>query len=461
MIHPHNPVMRRLEEMSKLWQERVKPHHRLVRWMLKPEDSRMYEGFCRLEASPHGFLNNLFIFFYTPFESDKMYSHSIMKNWLEEYDTNTIQRKALTDTGIKEEWLPDEFRNPVVSGNYQACDELLPKMIHSYMQWLNLSNTECVIALLPIEMNSPAGFLTWLKKWMNQYFNNTIQLLLFDHQQSNYWGDLFEQYKEHSCTLHHDLRMQEAIREIATAGSETDPYAFFRKCMFEMGTASQNKKRNGLDTWGQKAIEAAKKSGDKNLLATAYITYSGMLFNFKDHEKINSLLDEGLRLCRKEIANSNESMKSLLLQYFAYKGADAQIRKERKEALHWFMKMGEQAAEYGYWSQAVSAYYKALIFADHKSMDEEKKKSILAALQLTNKLTDEELKSTEYPFLAYELTEHQDLKHHEDLKEMVTEKMKNIYGENWKLFVDELKKNYSKKRLHQVEHVAMMDGQVG
>src|SRR5215510_2017589 len=112
-----------------------------------------------------------------------------------------------------------------------------------------------------------------------------------------------------------------------------------------------------------------------------------MLFNFKDHELINTLLDTGIRLCKQEIAGGNESIKPLLLQYYTYKGADCQIQKERKEALEWFMKAGDEAVAYGFTSQAVSAYYKAWVFADYKNWHEEKLEAGQRALQLTSRLT--------------------------------------------------------------------------
>src|SRR5690242_16406156 len=196
--------------------------------------------------------------------------------------------------------------------------------------------------------------------------------------------------------------MQDAIRQIATAGAATDPYAFFRKCMFEMGDAAVKKNKPLLNEWGEKAIESGKKISDKSLLATAYITYAGMLFSFRDHLLINQLLDTGMRLCKQEIAAGNESMKQLLLQYYTYKGADCQIQKERKEALDWFMKAGDEAVVFGYTVQAVSSYYKAWVFADYKNWTAEKLMAGEKALQLTNRLATEEVQASEYPFMAYD-----------------------------------------------------------
>ncbi len=102
----------------------VLPHHTLIRWMLKPEESRMYEGFCRLEASPHGKLDNLFLFFFTPFASLKTFSFDIITNWLQEYD-DPQQRQQMIDAGIDTTLGTDSDQECHQRKNYTACDALL------------------------------------------------------------------------------------------------------------------------------------------------------------------------------------------------------------------------------------------------------------------------------------------------------------------------------------------------
>lgn len=456
MIHAHNPIMQRLEEMAKLWQQKVQPQHRLLRWMLKPEESRMYEGFCRWEASQHGFLDNLFLFFYTSFTSAKNYSHAIMQNWLQEWNANTEQRKLLTAAGAKGEWDISIYQQAVDKNDYEACNALLPQMLDSYRSWLNVVDKEIVLAILPKEMASAAGFNAWLQTWMQQALPLKTQVLLFDHEQDNFWGNTFMQYNGNCTTLHHDLRMQQAIQQIATQGAATDPHAFFRKCMFEMGNAASQKNVALLDEWGAKAIEAAKKSGDKNLLATAYITYAGMLFTFKQHIKITSLLDEGMALCKQRVVGGDEAMKSLLLQYYAYKGSHHQIKKEYSTALEWFMKTGEEATAFGFYSQAVSAYYKAYVFADYKGRSTEKKAALLAAVHLTDRLTEEEIQSSEYPFVAYEFVQ-SNQRDEAGLNEKVIVKMQLAFGDDWMETVIEMKKNYTKKKLKEAKHSVLVE----
>ena len=466
-MNEHNPITMRLDEMANVWKKNVRPHHRLIRWMLRPEESRMYEGFCRLEASPHGKLDNLFVFFYTPFNSFETYSFELLKNWLREFDDQE-QLPMLSKAGLSGEWDLHVFRNAVADENYALCDELLPFLIESYRTRVGLPQASFVLSLLPKQMSAAKQYLQWIERWLKQSPPVAVQLLVFDHAAGNYWGEVFEKYRGEAITLQHDLRMQEAIRQIATAGSATDPYALFRKCMFEMGDAATKRNAHLLHEWGEKAIEAGKKSGDKNLLATAYITYAGMLFSFKDHLKIGQLLDTGMRLCKQAITAGNESLKPLLLQYYTYKGADCQVQKERKDAFLWFMKAGDEAVNFSLSAQAISAYYKAYLFADYKKLHKEKTRACRSAMQLTGQLTDEEVQASEYPLMAYEFLRAQKDDQDEEwkdeelrgagefgeagLKQKVEEKMLASYDMDWMETVEALRQNYTRKKLRQAEN---------
>jgi hypothetical protein len=443
-MNHHNPITIRLDEMVNVWNKNVRPHHRLIRWMLKPEDHRMYEGFCRFEASPYGKLDNLFVFFYTPFTSAETFCHALMENWLHEYD-DPKQRQLLQKAGVSREWDVRLFRNAVDNKDYAACDNLIHAMIASYKQIINQVDAPFVFSLLPKQISHPQHVMQWMTVWMRKATNT--QLLVFDHVDGNFWGPVFEEHAAEAVTLQHDLRMQEAIRQIATAGAATDPYAFFRKCMFGMGDASVKKNKDLLINWGEKAIESAQKTGDKNLLATAYISFAGMLFGFKDHDRIGALLNTGMRLCKQEIAGGKDDLKPLLLQFYTYKGADLQLQKERKEALQWFIKAGDEAVAFAFVQLAISSYYKAFVFAEYKNWNEDKMLVCKKALQLTNRLSTEDIQASEYPFMAYAwVHEKQD-----NLAEFVDEKMNQVYGQDWRHTVEELKQNYTKQKLREAE----------
>src|SRR5690349_16682574 len=100
MHSQHNPIAQRIDAMRKVWQKNVRSETALVRWMLKPEESRMYEGFCRLEASPYGQLEELFVFFYTSFENAQSFSRCIISDWIKEIDNNIELKEKIQQSGI-------------------------------------------------------------------------------------------------------------------------------------------------------------------------------------------------------------------------------------------------------------------------------------------------------------------------------------------------------------------------
>jgi hypothetical protein len=112
------------------------------------------------------------------------------------------------------------------------------------------------------------------------------------------------------------------------------------------------------------------------------------------------------------------------------------------------MKAGDESVAFGYTTQAVSAYYKAWLFADYKNWQEEKMQAGQQALQLTSRLSDEEIQASEYPFMAYDYVMHKQYDI-DPLAEEVTHKMVAAYGTDWQKTVEELKQNYTKKKIRE------------
>jgi hypothetical protein len=138
---------------------------------------------------------------------------------LQEYD-DPKQRQQMIDAGIQELWELSAIRNAIDEKNYTACDALLPLMLQSYRNWVGMPDTPIVLSLLPKQMSAPQHFLQWIAQWMEQSRPAQTQLLVYDHQDANHWGKIFERHHEVAVSLHHDLRMQDAIRQIATAGAK-------------------------------------------------------------------------------------------------------------------------------------------------------------------------------------------------------------------------------------------------
>src|SRR5579859_5337445 len=163
------------------------------------------------------------------------------------------------------------------------------------------------------------------------------------------------------------------------------------------------------------------------------------------------------KVCKKGIAGGDSNMRPLLLQYYAYKGSHCQIRKQRREALDWFLRMGDEAVQFGYFSQAVSAYYKAFIFARYKHFELEMDRAVLAAMHLSEKLSSDEIRSSEYPFLALEFIRNERYRPVSVLKEAVNGIMQEIYGTDWLNGIAELEENYTRQKVRELEQQALTE----
>jgi hypothetical protein len=79
-----------------------------------------------------------------------------------------------------------------------------------------------------------------------------------------------------------------------------------------------------------------------------------------------------------------------------------------------------------------------------------------AAVQLTGKLKEEEIQSSEYPFIAHAFIQYQ-TKEDAALIQIVEEKMIAAFGDDWMNTVAEMKKNYTKKKIRQAEHTVLTE----
>ncbi|HEY8894102.1 MAG TPA: hypothetical protein VIM79_04790, partial [Niastella sp.] len=61
----------------------------------------------------------------------------------------------------------------------------------------------------------------------------------------------------------------------------------------------------------------------------------------------------------------------------------------------------------------------------------------------------DEVQASEYPFMAYDYVQYKQ-RENDELAAAVSNKMIEIYGDDWKKTIEELKQNYTKKKIRQV-----------
>jgi hypothetical protein len=446
MSTEHNPIAVLVSKIQRKWNEEVHPHKdfKLVRWIIRSEQARLYEGFLKLESSPHGSIPEVFVVLLTPFENKETFSKNLIAHWLEQYKADQAKAEKENPATTVFSWDFSGIEKQLELKNADH-DTLLMELLHSFQQTIADKKTSLVLALLPQTVSSVEDYGEWLEDRLKQGVPEQVRFSIFDYEEERYFDGLFKRFQNSAKSLAVPIDLQAAIGKLAKMGDPNSPEVQFRTCMQEMGDAVAANSFPRLEKWGTKALEIAQRSGKKGFFASAHIIYAGMMFSFKKYEEIGYLLEGGLRLAQLGLTEGDETCKALLIQFYAYKAACKQHEGKDTEAADLFVRQGELAIQYGFGIQALTAWWQA--YSIYHKKDE---KAYTALLEQTyihgTTFSVEELSSSNIGYIAFDYHDYlQNLGQKEKCKE-VDAFMNIIEGENWKEKVERYKNDTKHKK---------------
>jgi hypothetical protein len=446
MSTEHNPIAVLVSKIQQKWNEDVHPFNdfKLVRWIITPDQARLYEGFLKLESSVHGRIPEVFVVLLTPFENKQSFSKALIVQWLEQYKADKAKAEKENATPAAFSWDFSAIEKQLYA-KHTDQDVLLMEMLHSFQQSIASQQTKVVLALLPQTVSSVNDYSDWLNDRIKQGIPEHVRFSIFDYEEERFFDDLFKRFQHSAKSLAIPLDVQGAIGRLAKMGDPNSAEVQFRTCMQEMGDAVSAGSLPRLEKWGTKALEIGQRSGKKGFFASAHIIYAGMLFSFKKYEEITYLLEGGLRLAQLGLQEGDETCKVLIIQFYAYKAACKQHEGKDTEAADLFVRQGELSIQYGFAIQALTAWWQA--YSIYHKKDE---KAYTALLEQTYKhgttFTVEELSSSNIGYIAFDYYEYlQNLKQTEKCKE-VDAFMNTIEGEHWKEKVEKYKNDTKHKK---------------
>ncbi len=291
MLSEHNPIAELVHQIQQKWVEEVSPFPKLklARWLIKPDEARLYEGFLKLESTEHGAIPEILVAMLTPFLSEVNYSQNLVKDWVKAYKEDLKTQEKLQQKGITKVWNIQPFSTGAELRD-NDFDKLFLDMLSSFRLDMVDNNKRLVVALFPYSIHNMQGIRNWLSDMLKNGIPEGISFMIFDHIGENYYDRIFEKFPEITKTLHVHLNMDDAVSKIAKMGNPNSPEVKFRECILEMGNAVQKNDQPKVDHWGEKALLATQQSGLKSMFASAHLVYAGMLFSFKKFAKIDPLL---------------------------------------------------------------------------------------------------------------------------------------------------------------------------
>jgi len=428
MNHEHNPVAVRISKLQNIWAEATEkmPAYNLARWVVHNEDVDFLNGFLKLESSPHGSLEDIFVVLFTPFVSKDIFARMLISDWLDMY------KQGLEEHPQSNTWdfaAYHEKLDNLPQGDTGAV--LLKEMLHDFSKYASGETRPLVVTLIPRSISNNEDYAKWISTFIGRNdFAYSVKFAIVDYAGHDYFQlvDTIENRKIITVAPP-NLNMRGAVNELAAMGNPNDPQVQFRTCMMKMGEAAGNNKRQDLDHWGGRLLDAGQRSGDQSMFASAHLIYGGFLMHFPAKEETQQMLQKAEAIAKRAIKQDANHV-VILIQIYGYMGALASMHKEHKEALDYFIKQANLGREYNHLANAISAY-KTIIYLCHThGFAQEYLEHLQDGYLLGLELSDDDLSVTDYSFIAYHYI---DANHYKLPNETATlrQRMEQLFGPEW------------------------------
>ncbi|MDI9310570.1 MAG: hypothetical protein QM535_10170 [Limnohabitans sp.] len=421
----HNPIAENITRLQQIWitNRKENPNARIFCWRYQAQDYFFLNSFYKLESSQYNATTDAFVIFFNPFENKEKYTISLIQQWLNQFEEEA-KKQGWQWNDL--ETFKERFSN-ITPTDYDAYKILWKDILISYKAFDNKPDTKLFIGIMPHSIGSEEGINIWIEETLSLLPNDIGYVT---HQEDSENILYLVEKKIVTKTLQvPNFDLKGAYKQIATQGNPTDPQVQFRRCMFEMGEAAGANNKSKLNQWGQKMLEVTQSTGNRSFWASAHLVYAGFLFQFKDDEKIEELLNKGIAITAKEYKDKPESA-GVLLQLYAYKGSYASMTGKKEEALEWFTKQAHTATELQLTEQALLAYNNLLLLAQ-KNKNDFFYNTIKESFEVGYPLKDEQLKNINFTFIANYYCDYF-TNNGKYTRNEIEERMKTIYGENWK-----------------------------
>ncbi|WP_299888208.1 hypothetical protein [uncultured Lacinutrix sp.] len=445
MSNEHNPIAQLISKLQLKWTNEVSPHENinLARWIIKPEQARLYEGFLKLESSEHGSIPDMLLVFLTPFNNIESHSKSLITDWIKTYRENAELIEQYKKENTTFNWDIDSFEKRITNDT-NANNLLLVDMLSSFQKELE-DKKPLTLALFPYTIEDTKAYSKWINSILKLGLPLNVRFMIFDHANERHFDILCNKHEAVSKSLSVPLDLEGAINKIASSGNPNDPEVQFRQCIIKMSKSVKNKDLNDLKKWGEKGLEVTQKTGEKGSFSSAHIIYASMLFNFKEYELIDDLLAKGLALAKQGAKAEDPACKTLLVQYYGFQASSKQFQKKYEDASNLFCKQADIATNIGLPQQSLNAWWMASNAI--KKRDKARFKAIVEkAYKNGISLDKDTLKSTTMSFIAADYYNILEKEHNDNDCKKIDDFMLELDGKDWRSNVELQRKAMEKKK---------------
>lgn len=437
-MNEHNAIAHLVTKIQQTWTEEVSSNEKLilVRWMILPEEARLYEGFVHLESTPQGAIPEVFIVLMCPFVSKGSFTRHLIQTWVEMAENDQKSKEALNAHGNSFVWDTDPYQMEETLMEEEA-KTLFFELIDSFRKASGIEENMLNVVLMPYQIADIKAYRKWLEELYSGDFPTHLRMCIFDLKEENFFDPFIKKLApDYVTTLTPELNYQAAVQQVMQSGNPSQPGVKLQCYIYQMSQATAAQNLDKLNQLGTSCLKEMRKAREKVLLATAHIAYAGMLFHFKAHQQIQDLLKQGLGITQTGAKEGDATCQALMVQYYNFLGSSQHLSKQYLPAINSYKKGAESAIGAGQFMQAVNSFRLAVDLA--KKHQSKKYQELLdKAYSLKEELNTDEIKLSGFLMLARTYCDWHKYKGEPQKAVEADLQMTSLFGLSWRRLAEE------------------------
>lgn len=418
-----NPIERRLEYLSGLWEQFAgNADARVLRWCCTDDARQMADAFVKLHTTDPADIPDLFLAFDVPFKSEGVYALDLLRHWKEFYDHNV---DGLIDESFDPTWIP-----PTPRAN-EPGPTAVARAAVSFAERYGENFRHLVLVLDPTPIQDQAGWDRWLVGFAKLNLPPAVRVLVLDPADRPRLAGTAAAEPKKVLTQTPDIDMSAAYRELAAESGGKGPGVVFRKHFVGMLTAAKDGKFAAAEASAAAALAVAAAEKWPDLQTTILLALGNVQTAAGKPADALKAYQQAKPFAEQAAAAGHPAGAKLVVQSQMAEAGAVFADGKYKEAATLYEAAGPKAAEGGDHLLAMENWRMAAYCHEQAGNADKAWACGEKALAAAEKLPPDLRANTTLPFAGQGLLRLTAKKPYSDRRSDLTKRMNNLAGPGW------------------------------
>jgi tetratricopeptide (TPR) repeat protein len=345
-----NIILSKVDKIRSAFAKASEKNKQVIVCKLKYEDAEMMDAFCMVEDSSLSKLDDIIITFKAAFTSYNEFAAELIKELLASFQTT--KELAGNNDWILKTWNPEAL---IKNEKDKVSPIYFFKVLQSMIEAAPDFEDKIFAYLSPKRNENKKLFSKWISNALSIGIPKRCGILVTE---SNTENDLTSTagINAKGCIINPELKMDEAIKKMATAGNPSKPDVQFRKCLFNMKDGVPKKNAENIMHWRNEAKKIAIKERWKDMIVTTDLTAGTFMLHVAEKKMAIDLYEQAIRSSNELIKENPRLGNALAIQAMASKATALVSMNSYIEAIKAYEQLGDFATAANDYMNAMEAW---------------------------------------------------------------------------------------------------------